>query len=62
MTSIAPLSVAGLIEFHVLDTDPPILRTYCISLCCPKNVQTLLKKWVAQCMNFTEQTELKIES
>ena len=31
ITSIAPLSVAGLIEFHVLDTDPPILLTYCIS-------------------------------
>ena len=36
MTSIAPLSVAGLIEFHVLDTDPPILRTYCMSLCYTK--------------------------
>lgn len=32
MTSIAPLSVAGLMEFHVLDTEPPILLTYCISL------------------------------
>lgn len=31
MTSIAPLSVAGLMEFHVFDTDPLILRTYCIS-------------------------------
>ena len=30
ITSIAPLSVAGLIEFHVLDTDPLMLRTYCI--------------------------------
>lgn len=32
ITSIAPLKVAGLMEFHVLDTDPPILRTYCILL------------------------------
>ena len=31
ITSMAPLSVAGLIEFHVLDTDPPRLRTYCMS-------------------------------
>lgn len=31
MTSIAPLRVAGLIEFHVFETDPPMLRTYCIS-------------------------------
>jgi len=30
MTSIAPLRVAGLIEFHVLVTDPPQLLTYCI--------------------------------
>lgn len=27
---MAPLSVAGLIEFHVLDTGPLRLRTYCI--------------------------------
>lgn len=31
MTSIAPLNVAGLMEFHVFDTEPLILRTYCIS-------------------------------
>lgn len=31
ITSIAPLSVAGLMEFHVLDTEPPMLRTYCMS-------------------------------
>lgn len=30
ITSMAPLSVAGLIEFHVLDTGPLKLRTYCI--------------------------------
>lgn len=30
ITSIAPLKVAGLIEFQVLDTEPLILRTYCI--------------------------------
>lgn len=29
-TSMAPLSVAGFIEFHVLDTDPDIDLTYCI--------------------------------
>jgi hypothetical protein len=32
MTSMAPLRVAGLIEFHVLDTDPEMDRTYCIPL------------------------------
>ena len=32
MTSIAPLSVAGLIEFQVFDTEPPRLLTYCISM------------------------------
>ena len=31
MTSIAPLKVAGLIEFQVLDTEPDIDRTYCMS-------------------------------
>lgn len=31
ITSIAPLNVAGLMEFHVFETDPPILRTYCMS-------------------------------
>lgn len=31
-TSIAPLKVAGFIEFHVLETEPPKLRTYCIAL------------------------------
>lgn len=30
ITSIAPLSVAGLIEFHVFETGPLKLRTYCI--------------------------------
>ena len=30
MTSMAPLSVAGLIEFHVFETEPLRLRTYCI--------------------------------
>ena len=30
MTSIAPDNVAGLIEFHVLETPLPRLRTYCI--------------------------------
>lgn len=30
MTSIAPLKVAGLIEFQVFETDPLILLTYCI--------------------------------
>ena len=30
MTSMAPLKVAGLMEFHVLDTEPEIDRTYCI--------------------------------
>lgn len=30
MTSIAPLKVAGLMEFHVFETDPLMLRTYCI--------------------------------
>lgn len=29
-TSIAPLRVAGFIEFHVFDTEPEIERTYCI--------------------------------
>jgi hypothetical protein len=28
---MAPLSVAGLMEFHVLETEPLMLRTYCIS-------------------------------
>jgi hypothetical protein len=32
MTSMAPLRVAGLIEFHVLDTEPEMDRTYCIPL------------------------------
>ena len=32
MTSIAPLSVAGLIEFQVFDTEPEIDRTYCMAL------------------------------
>jgi hypothetical protein len=32
MTSIAPLRVAGLMEFHVLDTEPEMDRTYCIPL------------------------------
>lgn len=27
---MAPLRVAGLIEFHVFETDPLILLTYCI--------------------------------
>jgi hypothetical protein len=31
MTSIAPLRVAGLIEFHVLDTEPDKDRTYCMA-------------------------------
>jgi hypothetical protein len=30
ITSIAPLRVAGLIEFHVFDTEPLRLLTYCI--------------------------------
>lgn len=30
ITSMAPLKVAGLIEFQVLETEPLILRTYCI--------------------------------
>lgn len=30
ITSMAPLNVAGLIEFHVLETEPLILRTYCM--------------------------------
>lgn len=38
ITSIAPLNVAGLIEFHVLETEPPILRTYCIV---PEGLSTL---------------------
>lgn len=32
-TSIAPLSVAGLIEFQVFETDPLKLRTYCMAQC-----------------------------
>lgn len=32
MTSIAPLRVAGFIEFHVLETEPDIDRTYCMVL------------------------------
>lgn len=59
---MAPLSVAGLIEFQVLDTDPPILRTYCMSLCCTKNRSDSIQDLAAQCVNFTEQPELKIES
>ena len=31
MTSIAPLRVAGLIEFHVLETEPDKERTYCMA-------------------------------
>ena len=31
MTSIAPLRVAGLIEFHVFETDPLMLLTYCMA-------------------------------
>lgn len=31
MTSIAPLRVAGLIEFQVFETEPEMERTYCIS-------------------------------
>ena len=34
MTSIAPLSVAGFIEFQPFETVPVIDRTYCISLRC----------------------------
>ena len=30
ITSIAPLSVAGLMEFQVLETAPDMERTYCI--------------------------------
>lgn len=30
MTSIAPLRVAGLMEFQVFETEPLMLRTYCI--------------------------------
>lgn len=30
ITSMAPLRVAGLMEFHVFETDPLILLTYCI--------------------------------
>ena len=33
ITSIAPLKVAGFIEFHVLETAPDIERTYCILSC-----------------------------
>ena len=28
---MAPLRVAGLMEFHVFETEPLILRTYCIA-------------------------------
>ncbi len=31
MTSMAPLRVAGLMEFQVFDTDPLMLLTYCMS-------------------------------
>lgn len=30
ITSMAPLRVAGLIEFQVLETEPLMLLTYCI--------------------------------
>jgi len=30
ITSMAPLRVAGLMEFHVFETEPLILLTYCI--------------------------------
>jgi hypothetical protein len=29
---MAPLRVAGLMEFHVFETEPLILLTYCIAL------------------------------
>ena len=45
MTSIAPLKVAGLMEFHVLETDPPRLRTYCIS--CSTEIVYPLFRFVA---------------
>lgn len=32
ITSIAPLNVAGLMEFQVFETDPLMLLTYCILL------------------------------
>ncbi len=44
MTSIAPLNVAGLMEFHVFDTDPLILRTYCISVVGERHGRTLLMR------------------
>lgn len=31
ITSMAPLKVAGLMEFHVFETEPLILLTYCMA-------------------------------
>ena len=41
---MAPLRVAGLIEFHVLDTEPLILLTYCIPPSSACEVEDSLQK------------------
>lgn len=58
MTSIAPLSVAGLMLFHVLETEPLMLRTYCIAPDGVKHPERRLSysnpgsKWPSECRFF----------
>jgi len=50
MTSMAPLSVAGLMEFHVFETDPLMLLTYCIAS--TVEGKQLVQKALGKCVEF----------